>query len=159
MFNKFVLFNIFTIIGYLLFSSSDADEKCGVFMSSANRYVDFLSKYGSSNSDSCIDDIKYLFAPNFKKTINGQVFFETQESYLEKIAAVRQWTGAWNIKVLDIVESDKNRNSAICYLCIVKEGTYITVAILHYDINNLITEISTIYHKYENGTQKDWFQN
>jgi hypothetical protein len=142
------LFLSLAIVFSSLTSFCQASEEYQSLLNATSRYVDFLNKYTSDGEGSDIEEIKSLFTPQFRKSINGELFDETHQSMLEKLEHTRTLTGGWFVQILNILVAPQTQASTIYYLCTTEEGAYATVAMLHFNEDHLITEVHTIYNRF-----------
>lgn len=150
-FFAFILLSFFSFIPFC-----QAETESEVLMNASKRYVDFITGYGAQSKNFELKDLQSLFTSHFNVSINGRIFYETRETYFEKMGEVRKWTKGWNVQLNKIVVSPQNNLSVIQYNCSTEEGTYVTVAILQFNASFLITDIKTIYNKLEDPN-KNWF--
>ncbi|PJD97956.1 MAG: hypothetical protein CK425_02175 [Parachlamydia sp.] len=131
-----------------LTSFCQASDAYQSLLDATSHYVNFLNKYTSDGEGSDIEEIKSLFTPQFRKSINGELFDETHESMLEKLEHTRIVTGGWYVQILNLLIAPQTQASTIYYLCTTAEGSYATVAMLHFNEDHLITEVHMVYNRF-----------
>lgn len=116
-------------------------------LDSTSRYVEFVNQFGSEEGGA--EGSESIFAPTFRKSVNGELSDETPESFLEQMEFAKIWVGGWYAQVLNVTVSPETQSATIYYICTTKEEkAYITFAMLHFNEDNQITELTTVYNLY-----------
>lgn len=105
-------------------------------------YLDFINQIGNKGT---VSSPAAIIAPNCKKVLNGQLFAENREEFVNDLLSVYENQGAWQVQPVDIITAPSN-NTVVLRLFIEAEkfGIYTAMVILRYDSNYLITEINEV---------------
>ena len=141
------------LFAFIFFSTCCfSDESCKelssyeTLLNSSQRYIDFIEQYGNDfDEEDDIDVVRSIFASEFKRVMNGQINFETCESFLHEMQEIKSDIGGWQIQMLDFALAAQDNKSFIYYRCSTNEGVYLTVSILHFNTDGLIDEVVTVW--------------
>ena len=136
---------------YLIFNIGCWSKQNDEFLQTlAGRYIDFLKMVGQSDIKTYEAQVPNLFAPHFKKVMNGKIALTTSKELAPHLKDVRLMAGTWTVDNLETLSFPQDRVCVVRYvLNSSKEGTYTTIAILRYDDKELITEVNEVHNKFE----------
>ena len=141
---------VFFILAYFTFHSNCwAHQNYETLKVAAARYIDFLKLVGNSDVKTYANQMPTLCASDVKKIMNGKTAVTTRDNLVTQLGEVRDMVGTWTIENLDTVVSPADHSCIVRYvLKTAKDGSYITLAILRYDHEGMITEINEVYNKF-----------
>lgn len=113
----------------------------------AERYNQFQHDFGQNQTLDYGKIIERLFAPHFKKVVNGNELVHERQDLLCQLETVRNSSGSWSIQTLELIPSADNKKCTIWY-CLESEkaGKFFIMAILT-GSHDYIDRIDEIYYQ------------
>lgn len=91
------------------------------------------------------EDGSPIISPSCKKILNGQLYTETREEFLNDLYSVYNTQGSWKIRLQDLfIDPESNASVLRLFIEMEKLGIYKAIVILRYDSDYLITEINEV---------------
>ncbi|CDR33221.1 hypothetical protein [Criblamydia sequanensis] len=91
------------------------------------------------------EDGSPIISPSCKKILNGQLYTETREDFLNDLYSVYSAQGSWKIRLKDLfIDPESNASVLRLFIEMEKLGIYTAIVILRYDSDYLITEINEV---------------
>jgi hypothetical protein len=114
----------------------------------AHAYNAFQHHYGQSMVTNVQHVIENLFAPAFKKIVNGATLVGKRDDLESQLAHIKLLTGPWVIKPSMIIPSADNQQCTIRYSLITENaGTFDVIAIISSGDNQTIHLIDEVYYQ------------
>lgn len=142
MFKKIILFFLMSLRPFLseaLNCHSDPET----LKSAANAYLKLIDEI--SHGQFSQGEASSIITPNCKKILNGRLYTETKDDFLNDLYSVYNTQGPWKIHLNDLF-IDTFSHAVILRLFIEMEklGVYTAIVVLRYDSDYLITEINEV---------------
>ena len=140
--------------------SSAAEEKCtpdlktvshenmDVLRKATDRYLHFIDQISQGKDFPQLEASSKILSPNVKKILNGQLFTQNRDDFVNDLLSVYANQGAWKIDPVDmIIDSTTNTVVLRIFIQMEKSGSYTAIVILRYDSNYSITEINEVLNE------------
>jgi hypothetical protein len=113
-----------------------------------DKYLNFINLMSKGSSVSQAEVVPEIISPKCKKILNGQLYTQNSEEFVNDLRSVYENQGAWEIYPADII-IDPSSNTVVLRLFIEMEklGVYTAIVILRYDSDYLITEINEVLNQ------------
>lgn len=111
----------------------------------AVNFLNFIDQISQGVAFSGSEAAAEIFSPDCVKVLNGRLFTQNREDFIEDLLSVYRNQGAWKIHPADLI-IDSSSNTVVLRLFIEMEkwGNYTAIVILRCNTNSLITEINEV---------------
>jgi hypothetical protein len=124
------------------------EEQSEALREATDRYLNFINQISKGEVFPQMKTAEEIISPNCKKILNGQLFTQNREDFVNDLISVYENQGAWKIYPAEII-IDSSSNTVVLRIFIEMEnfGTYTAIVILRYDSSYLITEINEVLNQ------------
>lgn len=129
------------------FKTVCSHENNDVLRKATDRYLHFIDQISQGKDFPQLEANKIL-SPDLKKILNGQLFTQNREEFVNDLLSVYAHQGPWKIDPADmIIDSSTNTVVLRIFIKMEKSGFYTAMVILRYDSEYLIKEINEVLNE------------
>lgn len=130
------------------FKTTYLQESPETLQKATDRYLNFINLISKGEIFPQMEAAAEIISPNCKKILNGQLFTQNREDFVNDLISIYENQGAWKVYPVDTIIAPLT-NTVVLRLFIEMEnfGAYTTIVILRYDSSYLITEINEVLNQ------------
>ncbi|MAZ40327.1 MAG: hypothetical protein CMF49_09440 [Legionellales bacterium] len=109
-------------------------------------YLEFLTKIGELELDKIEEFVKDMTCTRVTKIINHQIACPDQDTLIKQLKEARERAGKFTITPINHCNDKETHQCAVRYLLESEAaGSFTTIAIVNFDLQDKITKIDEIY--------------
>lgn len=128
-----------------IFKTFCVEEDSAALQKATDRYLNFINQISKGEAFPQMDVAAEIISPNCKKILNGQLFTQNREDFVNDLLSVFENQGGWQVYPADTIINSLSKTVVLrLFIEMDNLGTYTAIVILRFDSSYLITEINEV---------------
>lgn len=123
-------------------------EKSESLQMATDNYLNFITKIAEGANFPQMEVASKILSPNCKKILNGELFKQNREDFVNDLLDVYKKQGGWKVELKETILSPLSKTVVLrMFFTLKNSDIYTAIIILHFDSNFLITEINEVLNQ------------